>query len=131
MSELDRLAGRLCAELSELRGFAPVASLRRLSVLRTEVAAAHEAAAEVLALSAEPSVDDLVRDRMVTPSQVGVLRFILKYRRAKSCSPTLQEIADALGVSKVTAYEHVGALTRKGVLRRQRHKARAMAVCGA
>ena len=38
----------------------------------------------------------------------------------------MQEIADEFGVSRVTVFEHVGALVKKGLLRRLRHKARSL-----
>jgi repressor LexA len=38
----------------------------------------------------------------------------------------MQELADEFGVSKVTVFEHIAALQRKGYLRRARHKARSL-----
>ena len=38
----------------------------------------------------------------------------------------MQELADQLGTSKVTIFEHVGALEKKRVLRRDKHKARSL-----
>ncbi|HYN86883.1 MAG TPA: transcriptional repressor LexA, partial [Ardenticatenaceae bacterium] len=43
-------------------------------------------------------------------------------------SPTMQELADQLGTSKVTIFEHVGALEKKRVLRRDKHKARSLEI---
>ena len=40
----------------------------------------------------------------------------------------MQELADQLGTSKVTIFEHVGALERKRVLRRDKHKARSLQI---
>jgi repressor LexA len=40
----------------------------------------------------------------------------------------MQELADQLGTSKVTIFEHVGALERKRVLRRDKHKARSLEI---
>jgi len=65
--------------------------------------------------------------RPVTPRQMSVLRFIRDYRNRHGYSPTMQEIADTLQVSKVTVFEHVGALEAKGLLLRgARHKARSL-----
>jgi repressor LexA len=65
----------------------------------------------------------------LTPRQMEILRFIRDYRREKGYSPTLQEVGDHLDLTKVTVFEHVGALTKKGLLRRgSRHKARSLQV---
>jgi repressor LexA len=40
----------------------------------------------------------------------------------------MQEMADQLGTSKVTIFEHVGALEKKRVLRRNKHKARSLEI---
>jgi len=65
--------------------------------------------------------------KAVTPRQMEVLRFIKQYRQKLGYSPTMQEIGDALQLSKVTAFEHVGALEKKGLLvRGDRHKARSL-----
>jgi len=38
----------------------------------------------------------------------------------------MQELADVLGVTKVTVFEHVGGLEKKGLLRRSKHRARSL-----
>ncbi|HUU85077.1 MAG TPA: transcriptional repressor LexA [Phycisphaerae bacterium] len=65
-------------------------------------------------------------NRRLTPRQMQILTFIRDARRRQGYSPTMQEIADQLGVSKVTVFEHVGALVRKKLLRRLPHKARSL-----
>jgi len=68
-------------------------------------------------------------DENVTPRQFQILTFVRDYRRRLGYSPTMQEIGDHLGLTKVTVFEHVGALERKGLLRRgARHKARSLQV---
>lgn len=62
----------------------------------------------------------------LTPPQIEILTFIRDYRRSHGCSPTLQEIADHRGTSKITVFEHVDALVRKGLLRRRSNKARSL-----
>jgi repressor LexA len=62
----------------------------------------------------------------LTPKQMRVLRLIDSYRRSKGYSPTMQELADQLGVSKVTVFEHVEALIKKGALERDSNKARSL-----
>ena len=65
--------------------------------------------------------------KTVTPRQMDILRFLRDYRDRHGYSPTMQEIGDYLGLSKVTVFEHVGALVKKGLLRRHgRHKARSL-----
>ena len=46
----------------------------------------------------------------VTPKQLQVLNLIRDCRLANGYSPTMQELADQVGVSKVTVFEHVQAL---------------------
>jgi len=64
----------------------------------------------------------------LTPKQLDIVRRIHQSRRTKGYSPTMQELADALSVSKVTVFEHVEALIKKGVLIRQPNKARSLEV---
>lgn len=65
----------------------------------------------------------------VTPRQMDILRFIRVYRNRHGYSPTMQEIGDHLGLTKVTVFEHAGALEAKGVLLRgPRHRARSLQV---
>ena len=64
--------------------------------------------------------------RRLTPRQLEILTFIRDSKRRNGYSPTMQEIADLLDISKVTVFEHIGALVRKGLLRRLPHKARSL-----
>ena len=64
----------------------------------------------------------------LTPKQLRVLRMIRDSRRTQGYSPTMQEIADQLGVSKVTVFEHVEALIAKGALIRDKNKARSLSI---
>jgi len=64
----------------------------------------------------------------LTPKQLHILTRIRDMRLARGYSPTMQELADELGVSKVTVFEHVEALVKKGALRRQANKARSLEV---
>lgn len=51
--------------------------------------------------------------------QKQILDFIGQYIQKFGTSPTLQEIADSLGVSSLaTVHEHLQTLTKKGVIRR-------------
>jgi repressor LexA len=64
----------------------------------------------------------------LTPRQTDVIVAIRNYRHLHGYSPTMQELADQLGTSKVTIFEHVGALEKKRVLRRDKHKARSLEI---
>lgn len=64
----------------------------------------------------------------VTPRQLDILRLIRDFRSNRGFSPTMQELADHLGVSKVTVFQHIGALSEKGLIQRSRHKARSLAL---
>jgi repressor LexA len=66
----------------------------------------------------------------LTPRQLDVIVAIRNYRHLHGYSPTMQELADQLGTSKVTIFEHVGALEKKHVLRRDKHKARSLEIIG-
>jgi repressor LexA len=54
----------------------------------------------------------------LTKRQREIVDFFQSYVRAHAISPTLEEIAQAMGVNKVTVFGHVAELERKGVLRR-------------
>ena len=64
----------------------------------------------------------------LTPRQLDVIVAIRNFRHLHGYSPTMQELADQLGTSKVTIFEHVNALEKKRVLRRDRHKARSLEI---
>ena len=64
----------------------------------------------------------------LTPKQLRILKIIQEGRERNGYSPTMQEIADEIGVSKVTVFEHVEALIEKGALRRTPHRARSLEV---
>ena len=67
--------------------------------------------------------------RTVTPRQLQILRFIRDFRSRQGYSPTMQEIGDFLELTKVTVFEHVGALEKKGLLHRGlKHSARSLMV---
>ncbi len=64
----------------------------------------------------------------LTPKQLKILQLIRDSRVRTGCSPTMQELADELGVSKVTVFEHVEALIKKGALIREPNKARSLSI---
>jgi DNA-binding MarR family transcriptional regulator len=64
----------------------------------------------------------------LTPKQWEVLELIEQGRQADGVSPTIEEMADALGTSKPTVFDKVEALISKGVLIRQPYKSRSLRV---
>lgn len=64
----------------------------------------------------------------LTPRQLDVLVAIRNYRHLHGMAPTMQELADQLGTSKVTIFEHIEALERKGVIRRNPHMSRSLEI---
>ena len=62
----------------------------------------------------------------LTPKQLWILKRIRDWRLANGYSPTMQELADELNVSKVTVFEHVESLIKKGALIRTPNKARSL-----
>lgn len=65
---------------------------------------------------------------MLTEKQIRVLRYFRDYRQEKGIAPTLDEAAEALGVSKITIHEHLNQLAKKGAIHRDRARARAVAI---
>ena len=62
----------------------------------------------------------------LTPKQQKILLLIRDWQLTRGFSPTLQELADELNVSKVTVFEHVEALIKKGALIRDPNRARSL-----
>ena len=67
-------------------------------------------------------------DLNLTPKQLRILKMVRDMRIAHGYSPTMKEIAEEIGISKVTAFEHVEALIKKGALEREPHKARSLSI---
>lgn len=64
----------------------------------------------------------------ITAPQQRTLRAIRDHVRRHADSPTMQELADRIGVSAATVHEQVNQLVRKGYLRRERGKARGLVI---
>ncbi len=67
-------------------------------------------------------------DLTLTAKQIRVLRYFRDYRTDRGISPTLEEAAVALGVSKITIFEHLNQLAAKGAIHRDRAKARSVSI---
>ncbi|MBT8486739.1 MAG: transcriptional repressor LexA [Phycisphaerales bacterium] len=65
----------------------------------------------------------------LTPKQLRILQLIRDHRITHGYSPTMQELANELGISKVTVFEHVEALIKKGALSREPNRARSLSIC--
>ncbi len=65
---------------------------------------------------------------MPTPKQLEILKLLKRLQREHGYCPTLDELGEILGVTKVTVYQHVRALERKGFVTRLPHKARSLQV---
>ncbi|MDP7033803.1 MAG: transcriptional repressor LexA [Planctomycetota bacterium] len=64
----------------------------------------------------------------LTDKQLAIFNFIKEYRAEHSYSPTLDEIAKEFGVTKVTIYEHVRALEKKGIITRSKYQTRSIEI---
>jgi len=62
----------------------------------------------------------------MTPRQIEIMTMIRDSRENYGYSPTLQEIADELGISKITVFEHVETLLKKKLLTRRSNRARSL-----
>ncbi|OGV95841.1 repressor LexA [Microgenomates group bacterium RBG_16_45_19] len=61
--------------------------------------------------------------------QRQIVEFITQYIQKNGYSPTLQEIADAIGVSSLaTVHEHLQALDRKGVIKKYEGSVRGLEI---
>ncbi len=61
-----------------------------------------------------------------TEKQLRIMEFIQQFREERGISPTLEEIAENFGVTKITIYEHINQLERKGALKREKFRARSI-----
>jgi len=53
----------------------------------------------------------------LTPRQLQLLRAIASFQVSRCYSPTIAELANELGISRSTVFEHIGQLRRKDLLR--------------
>jgi len=65
---------------------------------------------------------------LLTSRQIDILRFIRDYMEEHSLAPTLAEIANHFGVSKITVHEHLAHLECKGAIRRSKGRARSIEI---
>ncbi len=86
-------------------------------------------AAQLATLPAEAS-DAALRQRLsgyrLTPRQMDVALLLARAIAATGTVPTMQEMGDAMGMSKVCVFEHVTEMVRKGVLTKVACRSRAL-----
>lgn len=66
--------------------------------------------------------------RGYTRKQKTVLEFIASYQKAHGISPTLEEIGGEMGITRVTAFQHVRSLEAKGAVRRTPLRSRSIEI---
>jgi len=63
-----------------------------------------------------------------TKRQRQLMTFLAGYQQANGISPTLEEIGQDLGVTRVTVFQHVRSLEEKGAVRREPLLARSLEI---
>lgn len=63
-----------------------------------------------------------------TRKQRDLLEFIAEYQRENEVSPSLQDIAERFQISRVTAFQHVAALERRGAVTHRTREARSLEI---
>lgn len=66
----------------------------------------------------------------LTPRQAQLLAEIKRYMKDNGMSPRIADLAEKMGASKVTIFEHLGELERKGHIRRNKHQSRGIELVG-
>ena len=63
-----------------------------------------------------------------TNKQLEIMEFLQQFRSHRQLSPTLDEMAENFGVSRVTIHEHVKELVKKGAISSVPYKARSIEI---
>jgi repressor LexA len=63
-----------------------------------------------------------------TKKQRDLLEFVGLYQRENGVSPTLEEIGNHFGISRVTVFQHVSALKKRGALTQRPREARSLEI---
>ena len=64
----------------------------------------------------------------LTKKQLSILEFVQEWRDERGIAPTLEEMADFFSVTKITIYEHLNQLEKKGAIRRTKFRARSIEI---
>ena len=62
----------------------------------------------------------------LTSKQNEIVKFIWSFRKMNGIAPTLSEIAESMGVSKITIHEHIALLERKGAVKKEKYQSRSL-----
>lgn len=62
----------------------------------------------------------------LTAKQHEIVKFIWSFRKSNGIAPTLSEIAEQMGVSKITVHEHISLLEKKGALKKDKYQSRSL-----
>jgi repressor LexA len=65
-------------------------------------------------------------EQPLTPRQVQMLRLVGSFCDSQCYSPTINELAQAMNISRSTAFEHLGELQRKGLISTCQGRARSL-----
>ncbi len=63
-----------------------------------------------------------------TKKQRDLLEFVARYQREHGISPTLEEIGEEFHISRVTAFQHVNALKKRGAITQRPREARSIEI---
>ena len=63
-----------------------------------------------------------------TDRQMEIMEFLQRFFQERNTSPTLEEVAQAFGVTKVTIHGHLKGLEERGAIRRTPHLSRAIEI---
>jgi repressor LexA len=63
-----------------------------------------------------------------TEKQRDLLEFIARFQRENGYSPTLDEIGKQFGISRVTAFQHIRSLKRRGAVSHRPREARSLEI---
>jgi len=69
---------------------------------------------------------ELNLENQLTPRQLQIFKRIAEFQLTHSYSPTIGELAEELGISRSTAFEHIGELRKKGQLTASPGRARSL-----
>ncbi len=64
--------------------------------------------------------------KQITPRQLQILNLLARFQISQPYSATIQELAQELGISRTTAFEHIAGLREKNLLSAETGKARSL-----
>ena len=68
------------------------------------------------------------RRTRLTRRQAAIFDFVRKFTEERSYPPSMREIGRAFGIASSSVYDHLKALTRKGVIRRSARSSRSLEI---